>query len=151
MSMKGLLVCIFIIAAFLLSVAVFYSINNVVFAEDDDATTSASGFEEEDDDKGEGGKKARLQDESLGTPQEGHINISGNAIIGGSVKIGDDSADCTSAIAGTIRFNGTSFEGCDGVAWISLSASGSGGAFTCGVDQVQDVDGNRYNTVLIGT
>src|SRR3990167_2191873 len=43
------------------------------------------GKEDEDydkEDKSSGGKKVRLQDESPGTPQEGNINISGNAIIG---------------------------------------------------------------------
>ncbi|MCP4252684.1 MAG: hypothetical protein GY775_04615 [Candidatus Scalindua sp.] len=63
----------------------------------------------------------------------------------GSVQIGNDTTDCTSANAGTIRFNGTIFEGCDGTAWGSLSS------FACGTDQVGDVDGNLYDTVQIGS
>jgi len=77
----------------------------------------------------------------------------------GSVQIGNDTAACTDGTdgnAGTIRFNNGTFEGCDGTAWISLSGAGSGpgpgpgpGPFACGVDQVQDADGNWYNTVQI--
>ena len=68
----------------------------------------------------------------------------------GAVKVGNDATSCTSANAGAIRFNNGTFEGCDGTVWVSLSAPG-GDTFTCGTSQVQDADGNLYDTVLIGS
>jgi hypothetical protein len=44
----------------------------------------------------------------------------------GSIQIGDEDVDCDPTKAGTTRFNGTDFEGCDGTAWVSLSSQGSG-------------------------
>ena len=46
--------------------------------------------------------------------------------INGGVKLANDSDACTATKAGTIRFTGTAFQGCDGTAWTALS-SGSGG------------------------
>jgi len=71
----------------------------------------------------------------------------------GSIRIGDDPTICDDTYKGTIRYNSATatFEGCDGAAWVSLSAPGAGGAFACGVDQVQDADGNWYDTVQIGS
>ncbi len=68
----------------------------------------------------------------------------------GSVQIGNDTSECTAANAGTIRFNNGTFEGCDGTAWVPLSSSAPQ-PFVCGRDQVQDADGNLYDTVQIGT
>ncbi len=42
----------------------------------------------------------------------------------GGIKIGNETAVCTSSIAGAIRFNGTLFEGCNGTLWVSLSTQG---------------------------
>ena len=57
----------------------------------------------------------------------GTTNPASKLDVNGGIKIGNETADCTSSIAGAIRFNGTSFEGCDGAAWVALSAPGSGG------------------------
>jgi len=40
--------------------------------------------------------------------------------INGGVKIGNDLSDCTKEKAGTIRWTGEFFEGCNGKEWISL-------------------------------
>ena len=42
-----------------------------------------------------------------------------------SIQIGDEAVTCDSTIAGTIRFTGTDFEGCDGNAWVSLRSQSS--------------------------
>lgn len=42
----------------------------------------------------------------------------------GGVKMDNDTGACTTAKAGTIRWTGTAFEGCDGSAWGSLGGSG---------------------------
>jgi hypothetical protein len=38
-----------------------------------------------------------------------------------SIQIGDEDVTCDSTIAGTIRWTGTDFAGCDGTAWLSLT------------------------------
>jgi hypothetical protein len=38
-----------------------------------------------------------------------------------SIQIGDEDVTCDSTTAGTIRWTGTDFEGCDGTAWLSLT------------------------------
>lgn len=40
--------------------------------------------------------------------------------VNGAVKIGNDPAPCTPAKAGTLRWTGKAFEGCDGAAWQAL-------------------------------
>lgn len=37
--------------------------------------------------------------------------------VNGAVKIGNDPAPCTSAKAGSLRWTGKAFEGCDGATW----------------------------------
>jgi hypothetical protein len=49
-----------------------------------------------------------------------------NLSTGVSIQIGDETITCDSTTAGTIRWTGTDFEGCDGTAWVSLSSPGSG-------------------------
>jgi hypothetical protein len=44
----------------------------------------------------------------------------------GSIQIGDGGDVCDGTTAGTIRWTGTDFEGCDGTEWVSLSSPGSG-------------------------
>lgn len=44
--------------------------------------------------------------------------------VNGAVKIGNDKAPCTPAKAGTLRWTGKAFEGCDGAAWQTLNAAG---------------------------
>jgi len=40
--------------------------------------------------------------------------------VNGGVKIGNDTAPCTAQKAGTLRFTGQGFEGCNGKSWVSL-------------------------------
>jgi uncharacterized protein (TIGR02145 family) len=56
------------------------------------------------------------------------VGIGKNAIrpeamlhVDGGIKVGNDSSVCTSAKAGTIRWTGKDFEGCDGKNWLSLT------------------------------
>lgn len=42
----------------------------------------------------------------------------------GAVRIGNDPAPCTLAKAGSLRWTGKAFEGCDGAAWLPLNARG---------------------------
>ena len=48
---------------------------------------------------------------------------------GGGVKVGDTSTPCTQAEAGTIRWSGESFQGCDGTDWKGFGGSNSGTLF----------------------
>ena len=41
--------------------------------------------------------------------------------VAGSIRINDDETACTSANSGAMRWNGTSFQGCDGLEWFDLS------------------------------
>lgn len=72
-----------------------------------------------------------LSVQSDGKVGVGSTNPGAMMDVSGGVKIGNDTSSCTSVNAGTIRFNGTSFQGCDGTNWIDLSGSnstpGSGG------------------------
>ncbi len=74
----------------------------------------------------------------------------------GSVQIGNDSAECTTTNYGTIRFNTTTntFEGCDGIDWVSFDTSPippPDPSFICGVDQIPNPAGPSYDTVQIGS
>ncbi len=62
--------------------------------------------------------------------------------ISGAVNLGTT----TNTNAGSIRWTGTDFEGYNGTEWVSFSSTGS----DCG-ENVQDADGNWYNTVKVGT
>ncbi len=44
--------------------------------------------------------------------------------VNGAVKIGNDPAPCTPAKAGSLRWTGKAFEGCDGAAWSPLNTRG---------------------------
>lgn len=46
--------------------------------------------------------------------------IPGNATVQGSIKIGDDTADCTADKAGSIRFNSNKLQWCDGARWADI-------------------------------
>jgi subtilisin-like proprotein convertase family protein len=63
------------------------------------------------------------------------IQVKGNGIFDGSVRVGNDSADCTPATAGTIRWTGKLFQGCTGNGWTSFSgpdgSSQSNASTTC--------------------
>ena len=49
-----------------------------------------------------------------------------------------------------VRWKKAALENCTGVPCIT-TGPGTGGSFTCGTSTVADIDGNTYNTVLIGT
>lgn len=42
-------------------------------------------------------------------------------VTSGSLQIGNNSSACNSGMAGTIRFNGTNFQGCNGTTWVQLN------------------------------
>lgn len=48
--------------------------------------------------------------------------------INGGVKIGNDERSCAPELAGTLRWTGKNFEGCDGTSWLALGAAAAGGA-----------------------
>ncbi|MFZ4577775.1 MAG: fibrinogen-like YCDxxxxGGGW domain-containing protein [Myxococcota bacterium] len=48
------------------------------------------------------------------------IRIAGNLIVTGSVQVGNEDVACTAAKAGTVRWDGTMFLGCDGTTWGAL-------------------------------
>jgi uncharacterized protein (TIGR02145 family) len=52
-----------------------------------------------------------------------------------------------------VRWKKAALENCTGVPCITTGPTGpgTGGSFTCGTSTVADIDGNTYNTVLIGT
>jgi hypothetical protein len=50
----------------------------------------------------------------------GSIRASGDVLSGGLVRVGGTSAACVPALAGSLRWTGTAFEGCDGTAWKGL-------------------------------
>ena len=65
-------------------------------------------------------------DSNLETGQDlivgGDSLVVGSMELGGVVKLGDDDT-CDSSTAGTIRWSGTSFLGCNGTDWIDLDSS----------------------------
>lgn len=71
--------------------------------------------------------------------------------VAGGVQVGADSGACTSARAGTLRWTGSAFEGCDGVTWKSLSEATGTAALGSGIDGVLSVSGTvTINTVRSG-
>lgn len=71
--------------------------------------------------------------------------------VNGAIKIDNTSSTCNGANAGTIRWNGTCFEGCDGTNWVGLSNDtncGGGGTTptpgcATGCECFPNVDGSR--------
>ena len=57
------------------------------------------------------------------------LDVGSNATIAGSVRLGFDPSSCDSTRAGTIRWNGSAFEGCNGSAWTPLGAPSVPGVF----------------------
>lgn len=49
-----------------------------------------------------------------------NVDDKGKVEVKGSVKLGNTDAACNDAIKGTIRFNGTKFQGCNGTQWVDL-------------------------------
>lgn len=52
----------------------------------------------------------------------GAVNPAAKVDVSGGVKMLNDTSACNSPIAGTIRFTGTTFQGCDGTNWVPLSS-----------------------------
>ncbi|GMV39573.1 MAG: hypothetical protein AMXMBFR64_12890 [Myxococcales bacterium] len=61
--------------------------------------------------------------------------------VAGGIQVGLDGGACTEARAGTIRWTGTAFEGCDGTAWQPLSQAGAAGPYGSGTDGALVVTG----------
>ena len=55
----------------------------------------------------------------------GRMIVKGEADLEMGAKLGNNTTKCTAAIAGTIRFTGKLFEGCDGANWISFTEVGT--------------------------
>ncbi|MBM4344894.1 MAG: hypothetical protein FJ100_16120 [Deltaproteobacteria bacterium] len=51
------------------------------------------------------------------------VQVKGNLLVDGSVKIGSDAADCTALNAGAIRWTGNVFQGCNGKVWTGLQGA----------------------------
>ncbi len=52
------------------------------------------------------------------------IQIKGNVLVDGSVKVGTDSATCAAGVEGTLRYNNNTIELCNGSAWIPWFGTG---------------------------
>ena len=74
------------------------------------------------------------------------IENNGKADFSKSIEVGDEPSGA-SPTPGTIRWNGTDFEGYDGSNWKSLTKSFSTVATS---KTITDIDGNTYETVKIG-
>lgn len=51
------------------------------------------------------------------------VQVKANLLVDGSIKHGDDTTPCSSANAGTIRWNGSNFQGCNGKVWTGLQGA----------------------------
>lgn len=75
----------------------------------------------------------------------GNGSFSGALSVGSSIKVANDSSTCTSTNAGSIRWNGSAFQGCDGSSWSNLaSASGTTPTNFSFTDQAAQ----EYNTTV---
>src|SRR5206468_3694725 len=63
-----------------------------------------------------------------GTVSASSLQVTGDAQVSGSVKVGADNATCTSAKAGALRWNATAtaVEFCDGASWRGMGSSNNG-------------------------
>ncbi len=89
------------------------------------ASSSTSGLLSSTDwtafnDKAPGSGSASYIQNQTASAQNASFDISGTGALGGSLKVGDSQAACDAAHAGTIRWNGTNFLGCNGTAWVRL-------------------------------
>ncbi|MCP4265002.1 MAG: DUF1566 domain-containing protein [Candidatus Brocadiaceae bacterium] len=98
-----------------------------------DGAVGATGPQGDKGDTGDTGAKGDQGDTVQGPQGEPGTSswVDGFATVSttGSVQIGSDTADgtadCNADNAGTIRFTGTNFEGCNGTEWVSFTSSGS--------------------------
>lgn len=76
---------------------------------------------------------------AIGCASNVTIDSNGDLNTGGSVKIGNNTAACTPAMAGAIRYNpsDTAFEGCNGSSWNNLASAGT----SCPNSSVPGYDG----------
>ena len=65
--------------------------------------------------------------------------------VSGAVRIANDTATCSSTIAGAIRFNGTSIQYCVGATWTTLASGGGSG------DVVRGGNTQGSGTMVVGT
>ena len=81
--------------------------------------------------------------------------------VNGSIKVGDDTEACTPEKAGSIRWTGDTFEGCDGTDWRELGTFGGGSAYSVltaemsggavqPVGTIPGVAGKRIHIVKLG-
>jgi hypothetical protein len=84
-------------------------------------------------------------------PATQNLNMNGFSVVGaasgtftGTVQIGAGST-CNAAAAGTLRWTGTAFEGCNGSTWTSLSG---GGSCTCSLPGTQANPGASCLSIL---
>ena len=70
--------------------------------------------------------------------------------VSGGVKVGNEST-CNASKAGTIRWTGTAFQGCNGTTWISLTGGGGGGITSCPSGWTMIGDPGKHATFCIQT
>jgi len=70
--------------------------------------------------------------------------------VSGGIKVANDTT-CNSSKAGTIRWTGTAFEGCNGSDWVSLSGGGGGGITSCPAGWTMIGDAGKTATFCIET
>lgn len=67
---------------------------------------------------------AACTQEGANANSNGFLTCTGGVWVSNAVLLGTTSATCDSSNAGYIRYNGGSFEGCNGLSWIQLASSG---------------------------
>jgi hypothetical protein len=55
-----------------------------------------------------------------GTPSTSTTTVAGNLVVTGGTQVGTDTATCSSGIAGTVRYSGGVFQGCNGTSWVTF-------------------------------
>ncbi|NUN16159.1 MAG: hypothetical protein HUU55_21235 [Myxococcales bacterium] len=53
----------------------------------------------------------------------GSLEVTGDLHAGGLIKVGQTTAPCTPTLAGSLRWTGSTFQGCNGVEWVALNAT----------------------------
>lgn len=81
----------------------------------------------------------------------GTTNPSIKLEVAGGVKIANESGTCNASRAGTIRWTGTVFQGCDGSNWVTLSGGGGGGITSCPSGWTMIGDPGKTTTFCIET
>lgn len=71
--------------------------------------------------------------------------------VSGGIKVANDTTSCNASKAGTIRWTGTAFEGCNGSDWVSLAGGGGGGITSCPAGWTMIGDPGKPATFCIET